>query len=169
MSKSLPSLIVEVTQVLSMIAENNGELTPELEAFFDGVSKDIAQKADSYAFYMERLDVESEYWKQKADSYAKVAKSCKALKERLNANIKVAMQAMGTDELSGEDVRFKLSKAAPKLVIEEERLPTSFKMQVVTYVPDKDRIKSELEAGGTVDGAKFEEVFTLRKYPARKA
>jgi hypothetical protein len=79
------------------------------------------------------------------------------------------MQAMGTDEIIGEDVKFKLSRLAPKLVIEEEKLPSAFKMQVVTYVPDKDRIKSELEAGGSVEGAKMEEVFSLRKYPARKA
>lgn len=163
MSKPLALLVADMNQIMSQIAEAGGELSPEIEAFLDDVQGQIQVKADGYAFIMERLTTEAEFWKAKADSYAKVAKACSALKERLNDSIKGAMVALGTDTIEGEEVRFRLSRTKPRLVIDEDFLPPAFKMQVVTLVPDKDKILGELEMGAEVPGAKQEVSFALRK------
>jgi hypothetical protein len=163
-NKSLVRVAVEMGEILTKLAENGGELSEVLEHAFDVTSEQLVAKADSYALFMERLDNEADLWKQKADSYAKVAKSCKALKERLNNNIKAAMQLMETDEIHGEEMRFKLSRLAPKLVIDEVSLPQTWKMQVVEVVPDKDRIKKAVELGESIPGVSQEDSYSLRKY-----
>lgn len=163
-SKSLVQVSLEMGEILSQIAENGGELSEVLEQAFDVKGEELAVKADRYAMFLERLDVEADFWKQKAESYLKVSKSCKALKDRLNDNIKTAMRAMNTDELNGEEMRFKLSRTKPKLVLDEAVLPVGFKMQVTEYVPDKKRIEEALEVGEQIPGAKFEATYSLRKY-----
>jgi hypothetical protein len=167
-NKSLSTIVSEMSVIVSAIIENGGELTPELESAFDNVGTDLATKCDGYAVFMERLETEADYWKAKADSYSKVSKSCKALKERLNDNIKFAMRTLNTDEVKGGDVRFKLSKLAPKVVLNEEKIPQEYKMQVTEWVPDKERIKVDLQNGCAIEGAGLEDVYSLRKYANKK-
>lgn len=168
-SKSLVALASEMGEIIAQIAENGGELSEVIEQAFDCTGQELMAKTDRYALFMDRLDAESDFWKAKADSYAKVAKSCKTLKERLNTNIKAAMILMDADEIKGEEMRFKLSKLAPKLVIDEAMLPSNFKMVVTETVPDKQLIKDAVEAGQAVPGVKQEDVFSLRKYVNRGA
>lgn len=163
-NKSLPMLALEMSEIIAQLTENGGELSEVLEQAFDCTGQELQLKADRYAFFMERLDAEADFWKAKADAYSKVAKSCKTLKERLKENIKGAMHMLGTDEIEGGEYRFKLSRLAPKLVIQEELLPDNFKMVVTETVPDKEKIKAELEIGTEIPGAKHEMVFSLRPY-----
>lgn len=164
MSQNLQVMVLEFNNIVSAIAEAGGELTPELEAAFDGMGAQIQVKADSYAFVMDRLDAEAEFWKKRAEQFSRVAKSCKNLKERLNDSIKMAMKQLGTDEVHGVDMRFKLTRMAPKLVIQESLLPSEYKMVVTETVPDKERIKADLANKCEVPGAVMEEVLALRKY-----
>lgn len=168
-NKSLPALILEMSEIVAQLHENGGELTEVLEHAMDCTAQELQAKTDRYAFFMERLDAEADYWKQRADAFSKVSRSCKALKERLNGNIKGAMISLGQTDLEGNEMRFKLSALAPKLVMDETRIPAEWKMAVTEYIPDKDRIKAALQDGQSVPGAAMEEVFSLRKYPARKA
>ncbi len=167
-NKSLPAIVAEMSLILNQIVEAGGELSPELETAFDNLGSQIQTKADGYAFFMDRLDNEADYWKAKADQLIKVSRSCANLKERLNNSIKLAMRQLDTDEVKGTDMRFKLSKLAPKLVLEESALPAEYTMIVQTTKPDKDRIKADLENKVEIPGATLEPVYSLRKYPNRK-
>lgn len=166
-NKSLSLLVAEMSQVLTQIVEAGGELSPEIESMFDSLGTEIQTKTDNYAFFMERLDSEAEYWKARAETMTKVARSCINLKARLNDSIKLAMQQLGQDEIKGNEMRFKLSKLAPKLVLEEAAVTDAYKMIVTQHVPDKERIKHDLAAGLAVPGARMEDVFSLRKYVNR--
>ena len=168
MSKSLSLIVAEMSQLVTSVVEAEGELSPELEAMLDGVSRDLAVKADNYALFMERLDSEADFWKARAQKMSQVAASCANLKERLNGAIKTAMTQLQTTEIVGEETKFKLTRMAPKLVIDELTLPMDYQQQKITYTPDKAKIKADLEAGHQVTGAALEEVFALRKYAARK-
>lgn len=161
---SLPVIVAEMSGILSQIVEAGGELTPELEAAFDNVGSQIKVKADSYAFLIDKLEAESDFWKAKAESFSKVAKSCKSLRDRLSDSIKTAMVELDMPEVEGEDFRFKLSRTAPRLVLNEEALPKEYLMQVTTYTPDKDRIKAALTDGAKIPGAALEGGFSVRKY-----
>lgn len=165
---TLPELVAQAAIIEQKVIEAGGELTPEIEALLESVGQDLQAKTDGYCFFMERLDAQAEYWKTKADAFAKVSKSCKSLKERLNDRIKEAMKQMGLDEIQGTDMRFKLTASAPKLVVDDALLPKDYLMAVTEYVPDKERIKEDLKNKCEIPGAQFEDVFALRKYPNRK-
>jgi hypothetical protein len=167
-TKTLPALVAEMNEIVRQILESGGELTEVLETAFDGVGQELATKTDRYAFMIDRLSSEETFWKEKAEAYSKVAKSCKALRERLNDNIKFAMLSMETKEIAGDEMRFVLSKLAPKVVLNEEKIPDAWKMVVTERVPDKDRIKAALIDGMPVEGATLEPVFSLRKYVNKK-
>lgn len=163
--QSLGDLVTGFSHILERIAEAGGELTPELEALFDQVGGDLQVKADSYAFVMDKLEAEAEFWKARADSFARVSKSCDRLRDRMKDAIKAAMVQLKRDEIEGVDFRFKLSTSSrPKLVLDEAILPAAWKMPVTELVPDKERIVTALDSGEAVPGARYEEVKSLRKY-----
>ena len=162
--QSLGDLVTGFSSILERIAEAGGELTPELEALFDQVGQEIQVKTDSYAFVMDRLEAEAAFWKQRAEQFGKVAKSCTSLRERLKDGIKAAMLQLGRDGIEGTDFRFALTTQGKKLVLDEVLLSDAWKMQVVEIVPDKERITQALQGGKEVPGARFEEVKALRKY-----
>lgn len=74
------------------------------------------------------------------------------------------MISMGKNELSGSDVRFKLTKTAQRLVVSETELDPSYLLTVTTQVPDKERIKSDLLSGHSVRGAALDGGLALRTY-----
>lgn len=169
MSNSLVDLSLLMSTITTKIIEAGGELTPELEAMFDDVGLQLEQKVDSYSFFMERLELEAEYWKVKADQLARFSRTHQNLKDRLNERIKASMVLMGVDEVKGQDVRFKLSKAAPRLLLEELILEDKYKIVKTETVPDKERIKADLIGGGEIKGARLVESFSLRKYLNKKS
>jgi hypothetical protein len=163
-NKNLAVLVSEMSEIMRIIVDNGGELDGSLEEAFDQANLQIQTKADKYAYFMDRLEAEAEFFKQRAESYLKVAKSCKTLRERLNENIKGAMHMLSVSEIEGGEYRFKLSRSAPKLVIDDKLLPASYLMQVTETVPDKEKIKKAVELGEEISGVKQESVFALRKY-----
>lgn len=166
--KTLFDLVAQTNSITQTLIERGGELDADLEKIFDEVNLQLADKVDSYAGVMERMDTEASYWKAKADMYSKIAKAHAAVKDRLKDRIKSAMTAMGKDEVLGNDIRFKLAKAQPALIIEDSVLPAEFKMVVTTHVPDKERIKEALKEGFSVPGARLENSFSLRQYANKR-
>lgn len=166
--KSLSTLVVEMAQIEAQIVEAEGEITPAIEAMLASVQTDLAFKVDGYAFFMDKLKINAGYWKDQAEISYRVSKSLLNVEERLKGGIKFAMQALNTDEVKGVDVRFKLSKSKPRLLLEETMLPAEYKMVVTEMVPDKEKIHHDLGVGIEIPGAKLEESFSLRKYPNKK-
>lgn len=161
---SLVELVDGMNAIMTQIIENNGELTPETEGMLFQVETQLASKVDSYAFIMDRLGVEVEFWKNKAAEYNAVAKSCDNLHDRLKNAIKGAMIALNQDAAHGIDFRFQLSRTKPRLCIDESKLPSAYKMQVIETRPDKDKINADLLLGVPIEGVHTEESYALRKY-----
>lgn len=168
-SDTLYSLVSQSQALERMLVETGGELTPELEAMLDNIDVSMAQKIDGYAFVMEDCEARAAFWKAKAETYSKIAKSHALIQERIKERLKAALIQLGKDEIQGNEIRFKLSKLKPKLVIwNADEIPEELKIVVQTKAPDKDRIAEALSEGFEVPGARMEPVFSLRTYAARK-
>lgn len=147
-----------------LIRESDGELTPVLDSWLEEISKNITSKVDSYKFYLDEFDSEIERLKKDGkDSYA-AAKTVENIQDRMKEKIKLAMQMLETNSLNGERYRFSISPSMPRLVIEESVLPKEYVMHVYTVVPDKVRIKSDLDAGITIPGVQLLPGVTLKSY-----
>ena len=161
-----PQLIVARAAELEIaLIQSGGEITPDIDIAMRALAEDV----DSTAMTLDRAESAASYWKEQAKRASAIAKGLERLQERLEATIKGMMQEKGLNELTGDSVRFKLAPCAKRLVIDEEKLDGAFRMQVVTMIPDKGRIKEELEAGATIAGASLEGGVSLRQYPNRTA
>lgn len=164
----LYAIVAEFNSITQKLVESGGELTPELEAMFDFNQVTLQTKVDNYAIIDERLALESDYWKAKADEMRKIAKGFESARKTLRDRLKDAMKAMGTDDLRGQDKRFKLSASKPALVIDESRLPKEFTMVISSIVPDREKIQAAIADGFDVPGASLEPVTALRVYANKK-
>lgn len=167
--KSLVSIVSDTNDIVSQLIENGGELPPDLEEKFLINKNELAVKTDSYAYMLERLELEESYWKAKANDMALISKSLKGLRERLKDRLKYALSNLEEKEIKGDDYRFKLSNAKGKLVIDDEKIISDeYKYQKVSMELDKDKIKEDLAKGVKIEGARIEESSMLRKYLNKK-
>ena len=160
----LTEIVAQAASLESLLIESGGELTPDLEALLNEVEKNLTEKADGYSAVLARLEHAQAGWAEQAEKYQRVASSIGFLRSQLKERIKMAMIAMGRDEIRCGLVRFKLQKTNPSLVIDDKMLPLSYQIVETTYKPDKERIRSELKAGATIPGATLQSGQCLREY-----
>jgi hypothetical protein len=166
MSQSLMSLIDQSARIEKMLVESDGEIGPELEAMLAQIDISLPEKIDDYDFRIERMEIISEFYKRKASFYIKLADSAAAAAKRCKDNLKAAMITLGTDEIEGNDVRFKLSASNPSCVIENEsKIDDCYKIIETSVKIDKKRIIEELKLNLPVFGARLEYGKSLRRYP----
>jgi hypothetical protein len=165
---SLMALSADYQRLMNLLMETGGEITPELEEELTINATALASKADKYDFILARLETEEAHWKAQADRYARVARACANAHDRLRGGIKAAMLGMGVTEIAGENACFKLTRSAPKLVLNERELHKDYIIETIVRGPNKDKIKGALKEGLVVAGAQFEDVVALRTGVARK-
>lgn len=163
--KTLLALVGVANFITQALVEAGGEITPELEGTMADLQLQVATKVDGYLAVMDRMEIEAEYWKSKADAYRKIAAAHTSVRERLKENIKRAMLAMGVTEVEGHETRFVLSATKPALVITDGAfIPEAYLDTVVEKVPNKIRIREALEHDQSVPGARLEGGHALRSY-----
>ncbi len=166
MSETLRSLVEISHEIIRKLTDSEGLITPEIEALLEVRDIHLPGKIDGYSIAMDRLQLEEDYWDKKAKALQAAADSFSAARGKLKANIKAAMNSLEVDELKGEAYRFKLSKLKPKLVLDKSKIPEEYQQTIVTttHEPDKEKIELALLENKFVDGAKYEDVSSLRIY-----
>lgn len=163
-NQSLLAIVGQTVEIEKMLIESGGELTAEIEAALIVNEQSLAEKADGYHNIIERFKALDNHYSKKAEFYAQIAKQCDGVVERLKANIELAMTTLKVIEIKGEDIRFKLSPTAGKLIlVDEDMIPVEFKKEVSQTEIQKDALKAALQKG-PVAGAKLEKGLSLRAY-----
>jgi hypothetical protein len=127
----------------------------------------LGDKVDAYNIVMTRLEAATDYWNGRANELYKIAKATSNARSRIREALKGAMMAMGKEEITGAEVRFKLARSKPSLIVDEVNVPESFKIIVTTKSVDKERVRTALEEGFEVEGAQLVPSFSLRQYAAK--
>lgn len=167
--KTLTALTAEALVISHQLLESGGELTPEIEARLEVNTQSLLVKVDSYVAIEDQFKMQAEYFDQKAKAFQSIAKSYKSQVDRLRTRVKEAMKALGEDTVSGNEHYYRLSKSAPKLVIDDDsKVPREFWMIVQTEKIDNEKLKSALDAGLAIPGAHIEENGTLKVYQNSK-
>lgn len=163
MNKSLMLLANEAHALKTIIIENDGELTQEIEEALMVSSHSLAKKSDSYKYIMDDFTKYSELLKEKENQLKKVRQAMENAVDRLRNNIKQAMIVAEMDQISGDEYVFKLSNSKSSLVISDESLvPKEFKYQVISEAIDKEKILEELKISGSVYGVQLKENKALK-------
>jgi hypothetical protein len=159
---TLPELVLKATELTNKILEAGGELTPALEMELVVSERELAQKTDSYAAVIKRLEMEEEFWKKEEDKIKKIRYGYETAVTRMKNSIKSAMRALQTNSLEGENAKFTLYPTKPKLIMDESILDAKYSIVVTEHIPDEPRIIEMLESGEPVVGAKLESRYGLR-------
>ncbi len=163
-SKSLALIVNQVAELENQLIESGGVVTEEIEKALLIVDTHLPEKIDQYSFTIERFDMAEEFYKNKAAFYLGLAKSMAQVTERCKENLKFAMKALGTTELEGVDVKYKLSPTNPSVVIDsEESVEEAYKITETTVKIDKKKILEDLKIGIPVNGVRMQENFRLTK------
>jgi hypothetical protein len=156
--------VIETNNIEQMLIESGGELTEAIEQALAVRDLELVEKVDGYQHIIERFFSLEAHYKERAEFFARISKQCAGVQDRLKNNLKYAMQEMGTTELIGVDVKFKLTPTSGSLVIDDaDMVPVEFKSEVVETVIDKKKLK-DAAASGNVPGAHVEPGFSLRMF-----
>ena len=164
-NNSLVSLVDQASSLEKALIETGGEVTPEIEALLAVTDIQLPEKVDSYALVIDRMESISTFYKAKAEMFLRLAKSASNVSGRCEDNLKNAMLTLGTDEITGFDVKYKLVKGNPACIIDEEaKIDGGYKITETITKVDRKRITEDLKLGVPVDGARLEYNKSLRRY-----
>lgn len=164
--KTLLTLLQERDEILHSILENEGEITNQVSDLFDLNTEQLAEKVEAYIALIKLLEAEEIALKAEADAFYAKAKACSNLAKKIEDNAKHLMAFNGTTRLQGTKHDLVISKSKPALLVNEEVGFWEFTPFLKTHIEktiDKEAIRSSLEAGHAVDGARLEERFRLTK------
>jgi hypothetical protein len=163
--KTLTDIVVHASQIEVMLIESGGEITPEIDAMISARDIQLPEKIDAYSTVLDRLDIIEQHYREKANQFLLIAKSIMMASERCKDNLKSAMMTLDTNELLGNDYRFKLQNSKPAVQFNnEELIPDDYKRKVETIVIDKKRIYEDLTIGIPVAGCNLSHGKSLRKF-----
>lgn len=158
---SLYQITAEMVSLLHAF-DQHGEDSPEAEAAFREHASALAEafdsKADDYAALIRVCETRSEARRHEAARMKALADSDEVLSSRLRETMRAAMEATGRVRV--DTPRFRLAVRTnggkiPVVIEDEAALPAEFAVPVVTVRPDRDAIRSALEAGKPVAGARL--------------
>ncbi len=160
--RTLWDIDADMSALDDLIDEAEGDITAceaTVDAWFAELKGDLSAKVDGYAGFIGELNARAEARKEEADRLAHRAKIDANLRDYLKNRLKDFFAARGLKKL--ETKRYKLTVAGnggklPLLLAdsaknEPEKLPEPFRK--VSYSPNAEAIRAELEAGKPLEFA----------------
>lgn len=154
--RTLWDIDADMAALDDLVEENEGDITAcesIVDAWFAENQGNLVAKVDGYAAFIGELNARAEARKEESDRLAHRARIDAALRDFLKGRLKDFFTARGMKKL--ETKRYKLTVAGnggklPLLLDdtaknEPEKLPEPFRR--VTYSPNVEAIRAELEAG----------------------
>lgn len=155
---SLFHISQEYRQIASILEQNGGELTPELEEALNDNTQALQVKASNIAFVIRDFELDAEKIAKEIERLQKLQKSKLNAKERLKAYLKQNMEATGITEIKCDLVTVRLQNSRASVeIIDKGIIPKKFLSKKVDYVPDKASIKEAIDSGQKVKGAELKE------------
>ena len=160
--RTLWDIDADMAALDDLVEENEGDITAcesIVDAWFAENQGNLVAKVDGYAAFIGELNARAEARKEEADRLAHRARIDAALRDYLKGRLKDFFSARGMKKL--ETKRYKLTVAGnggklPLLLNdaaknEPEKLPEAFRK--VSYSPNSEAIRAELEAGKPLEFA----------------
>jgi len=158
--------VIAITNELEVAAEA-GESE---DAIIQRICLDLGdpRSVDNVIEALERIDMQAEYWNGRAKRSMEVSKALESAASKIRRMVKDILVDADDPQLKGVDYRFSLSRAKPKLLVNEELLPKEFLKEKTTFVPDKTKIQEVLDVGGEVPGCEYVASHALKVYPNKE-
>ena len=140
-----------------LIDEETGELISVAQAL-DALRMEREAKLENVACWVKNLSAEADAIREEENRLIKRRKAAETKAANLKAWLLAAMTREDgtTDKLKTGRVSISVKRNPPSTVVDDELLPSTYKVAKITYQANKELIKRELLAGGEVPGAHLE-------------
>ena len=140
-----------------LIDADTGELVSVAQAL-DALRMEREAKLENVACWVKNLSAEADAIREEENRLAKRRKAAETKAANLKAWLLAAMTREDgtTDKLKTGRVMVSVKRNPPSTVVDDELLPSTYKVAKITYQANKELIKRELLAGGEVPGAHLE-------------
>ena len=140
-----------------LIDAETGELISVAQAL-DALRMEREAKLENVACWVKNLSAEADAIREEENRLIKRRKAAETKAANLKAWLLAAMTREDgtTDKLKTGRVMVSVKKNPPSTVVDDDLLPSTYKVAKITYQANKELIKRELLAGGEVPGAHLE-------------
>ena len=143
----------EYRDIISVLVENGGELTPEIEQALQINQKDLYRKSESYAYAIKELDGEIDIIKSEIERLqALISKRDKSI-SRMKETVLKAMELYEINKIETPMIKISVRESEVIEIINENQIEPIFKVEKVTINISKSAIKEAIKSGISVDGA----------------
>lgn len=168
--RTLRDILDERESLETEVMMRQGEITDEMADLFTMNADEMRQKIQNYVDIVAVLENESEAQKEKADKHYARSKALANTAKSIDDNLKHLMTFAGLKRIEGIENDVTISPTKDALIFNEDPKHwefTPYLVQTIEKHIDKEALRSALEAGLSIDGARLEPRFSLRK-PLRK-
>ena len=142
----------EYRDLISVLVENGGELTPEIEQALQINQKDLYRKSESYAYAIKELSGEIDIIKSEIERLqALISKRDKSI-SRMKETVLKAMELYEIDKIETPMIKISVRESEAVEVINENQIEPIFKVEKVTTTISKSAIKEAIKSGINVNG-----------------
>ena len=140
-----------------LIDAETGELLSVAQAL-DALRMEREAKLENVACWVKNLSAEADAIREEENRLVKRRKAAETKAANLKAWLLSAMTREDgtTDKLKTGRVMVSVKRNPPSTVVDDDLLPSTYKVAKITYQANKELIKRELLAGGEVPGAHLE-------------
>ena len=142
----------EYRDIISVLVENGGELTPEIEQALQINQKDLYRKSESYAYAIKELDGEIDFIKSEIERLqALISKRDKSIC-RMKETVLKAMELYEINKIETPIIKISVRESEVVEIINENQIEPIFKVEKVTINISKSAIKEAIKSGINVNG-----------------
>jgi hypothetical protein len=146
--QTMSELVDRMLELLQLVDEAEGELTPEIDAALTEIAGSMDRKAEALSAVYRRLKGDEAANAALAEHYGQRARRSSAQAERLRTFMLESMTRLGVKKLGGPTGRAYVQASPPKLVLKVPAAQAMWRGYVrrVESV-DNERLKADVEAG----------------------
>lgn len=156
----------ELEEIGALLAENGGELTPELEARLDGVEGEFLAKVERVALYIRECERMAEGAKVEKDRLAAIQKANERTADGLKRYLLAHLERHGRDKVDTYKARVRRSPSPPSYRWTGdtyEAIPEPFRRTKVVHSLNVDAVKEAICDGKPLpDGIEVSRSYHIR-------
>jgi len=162
LNKSIYHIQSDHLQLMRVIEENEGEITPELDQQLSLTKEEFEDKAVSYGYLMKHINDESVIIKNEIDRLNKILASKDKLETELKQRLTDAMINFGINKVAKNNLTLSFRKSEVLSIEPETDIPTEYIKTSVSTSTDKAKMKSDVKSGKLIPGVSIIEKQNLQ-------
>lgn len=156
-NKSLYAISIDLINILSLIEDNEGEITEEMDKALTITQDQAAAKMSDYGHAILQLESWVEMAKSETQRIQKLQKLYDNTAKRLKTKVVEAMRLFDMPKVETPTLKLSMRKTATTVIDDIALVPKEYKTVKIEEVADKTAIKKAIQSGTEIDGAHIEE------------